>query len=157
MFLLLFAVWIILNGKITLEICVIGAAITAAIYAFACKFLGYGLKSDIKILKNLLWGIAYAGALALEILKANFNVLKVVLNGKRHTDPSIVYVDFDLKDEKSLVILANSITLTPGTITVSVEGNRLCIHCLCSEYSDGIENCIFVRLLKKMEAASGKY
>lgn len=50
------------------------------------------------------------------------------------------------------VILANSITLTPGTITVSVEGDVFCVHCLDKELAEGIENSVFVQLLERMEA-----
>ena len=62
-----------------------------------------------------------------------------------------------LKEEGYEVILANSITLTPGTITVSLEDNRFCVHCLDRELAEGMENSVFVELLKKMEAEERKW
>ena len=50
------------------------------------------------------------------------------------------------------MILANSITLTPGTITVSLEGNDFYVHCLDKEFAEGIDSSAFVELLQKMEA-----
>ena len=47
--------------------------------------------------------------------------------------------------------LANSITLTPGTITVSLEENRYVIHCLDKSFSEGLNESSFVRLLARME------
>ena len=55
------------------------------------------------------------------------------------------------------MLLANSITLTPGTITVSVEGNRFCVHCLDWELADGVEDSVFVELLKEMEEKEAKW
>ena len=50
------------------------------------------------------------------------------------------------------MVLANSITLTPGTITVNLEGNEFYVHCLDKEFAEGMEQSIFVELLEKMEA-----
>ena len=50
------------------------------------------------------------------------------------------------------MVLANSITLTPGTITVGLEGQEFYVHCLDKELAEGMENSIFVELLEKMEA-----
>ena len=66
-------------------------------------------------------------------------------------EPVIVRVHTDLKSETARVILANSITLTPGTITVSMTDNDLLVHCLDKSLSEGMEDSVFVRLLKKME------
>ncbi len=68
-----------------------------------------------------------------------------------------MYFGTDLQSELSKVILANSITLTPGTITVSLEDNRFCVHCLDRELAEGMENSVFVELLKKMEAEERKW
>ena len=66
-------------------------------------------------------------------------------------EPVIVHVHTDLKSETARVILANSITLTPGTITVSLTGDQLLVHCLDRSLSEGMEDSVFVRLLQKME------
>ena len=53
MFVLLFALWILFNGKITLEICLFGLVISGAIYLFAIKLLDYDPKKELKALKKL--------------------------------------------------------------------------------------------------------
>lgn len=152
MFIVLFLVWLILNGKITFEIIWMGLLITAMIYAFMCKFMDFSFKKDIKLCKRALLGIAYVFVLLWEILKANLTVINIILNKRRPIKQSIRYFNTSLKSKMAKVILANSITLTPGTITVSVDDDRFCVHCLSSELLDGIETSSFVKLLEKMEA-----
>ena len=67
-------------------------------------------------------------------------------------EPQLVHFTSDLKSEMAKVILANSITLTPGTITVSLEGSDFYVHCLDREFAEGMEHSVFVELLEKMEA-----
>lgn len=152
MFILLFSIWLILNGNITLEICIIGLLLSAAIYAFMCIFMGFNIKTDLKFCKRLFLMIAYCFVLLWEIIKANLTVINIVLNKKRPIKQSIRYFDTTLKSEFAKMVLANSITLTPGTITISVDNNRFCVHCLSAELLDGIEDSVFVKLLTKMEA-----
>ena len=68
-----------------------------------------------------------------------------------------MYFDTDFKTGLARVLLANSITLTPGTITVSVEDDRFCVHCLDKELAEGMETSIFVKLLKEMEDMEAKW
>ncbi len=55
------------------------------------------------------------------------------------------------KTDTARFLLANSITLTPGTITVAVEGDKFIVHCLDKTLAEGIESSVFVKLLKKIE------
>jgi multicomponent Na+:H+ antiporter subunit E len=50
------------------------------------------------------------------------------------------------------MILANSITLTPGTITLDCRGDELTVHCLTEEMAEGLEETIFEKKLKRIEA-----
>ena len=56
-----------------------------------------------------------------------------------------------MKSKFLQVVLANSITLTPGTITVDIEGDEFDVYCLDLTMADGIEDSIFVRELVKAE------
>ena len=56
------------------------------------------------------------------------------------------------KKDTSRFLLANSITLTPGTITVAVDGDKFIVHCLDKTLAEGIESSVFVKLLEKIEA-----
>ncbi len=83
-------------------------------------------------------------------------MLFFILTPRYQVEPQLVHFTSGLKSEFARVVLANSITLTPGTITVSLEGNEFYVHCLDKEFAEGLENSIFEELLKKMEAA-GSY
>ena len=80
------------------------------------------------------------------------DTIHLALSIRNEIDPVVVRFRTDLKSKAAKVALANSITLTPGTITVDLEGDELIIHALDAELVEGIDESIFVRLLRKMEA-----
>lgn len=152
MFVVFLLLWIIFNGKMTLEILWIGMLLSAVLFAFCCRFMGYSIKKDMKMFRLLPMALQYVVILIMEILKANRQVLFFIMTPRYQVEPQLVHFTSDLKSELSRVILANSITLTPGTITVGLEGNDFYVHCLDREFAEGMENSVFVRLLEKMEA-----
>lgn len=152
MFLLFFLVWLILNGKMTVEICIFGLAISAALFAFICRYMEYSLRKELLLFRLFPLLVQYFWVLVKEIVKANVCVMKIILSPELQPEPAFVYFDTDLKNDLLRVMLANSITLTPGTITVSVEENHFYVHCLDRELAEGMEESVFVELLKKMEA-----
>lgn len=157
MFFLIFAVWLILNGKITAEICLFGAGIAAALVFFMCRFMDYSLKKELLFFRLFPLFLRYFWVLIKEIVKANVSVLKIILSPELQPEPALVFFDTTLKTGMAKTMLANSITLTPGTITVSVEENRFCVHCLDRELAEGMEDSVFVELLKEMEAMEAKW
>lgn len=72
---------------------------------------------------------AYWGWLLVEIVKANFAVAAAVLRPGKYVDPVIVDVR-TTGGPIAQTLLANSITLTPGTVTLDVDDGRLRVHCL---------------------------
>ena len=152
MFILLNALWLILNGRITLEICLFGIAISALIYLFMCRFMDFSIKKDLSLMSKIGCGIAYFFVLLKEIFVSNFKVIAIILFKRIPITPSLTEVRVELKSRMAKTILANSITLTPGTITVKVEGDVFTVHCLSAELIEGIEDSTFVKLLRKMEA-----
>lgn len=151
MYILFFVLWVVFNGKLTLEIALFGVGIAAVMYWFLCKFMDYSPKTELRIAKNFFRGIFYVVVLVCEIVKANAHVMYLILSPSVEVEPEIIHFKTDLKKESSRVALANSITLTPGTITVTLEENEYCVHCLDKELAEGIDSSIFVKLLKKME------
>ena len=151
MFLLLFCVWVILNGRITLEICILGILVSAAVFAFLCRFRDYSVKKELLLFRLFPLFVRYLWVLVEEIVKANVCVLKIILSPELQPEPAVVYFDTRLKSGIARVMLADSITLTPGTITVSLEGNHYCVHCLDRELAQGLEDSVFVELLEEME------
>ncbi|MBQ6929827.1 MAG: Na+/H+ antiporter subunit E [Oscillospiraceae bacterium] len=151
MYILLLLFWIILNGKITTEILVFGVVLSAAIFWFMCKYLEYSPRYELCVAKNTLWIIVYFFVLIIEIFKAAIAVYKRVYSRKIEIQPQMVFFDVDIESEFLRFVLANSITLTPGTITVDVDDNHFCVHALDYTLAEGVENSVFIKLLKKME------
>lgn len=154
MFLLFFIIWVAFNGRLTAEIAVFGIVIAAVMYLFICKFMNYSFRKDIWFFRNIVYILEYLIVLILEILKANLSVISLVISSKYEPEPEIVTFTTDLKHDLLKVVLANTITLTPGTITASLEGNTYTVHCLDKEFAKGIEDSVFVKLLRNMEEAS---
>ena len=151
MYLLLFFFWIILNGRLTVEIVLLGLLFAAVVYGFAWKFMGLTLEREKSFWKHFGWGIQYLAILMKEIAAANITVLKIVLSPKKKIHPVIVSFDAPLKNHILQVILADSITLTPGTITVRLYEEKFEVHCLDESMAKGIDDSVFVKMLKKWE------
>ncbi len=77
--------------------------------------------------------LTYMPWLMLEIIKSAIHVTKVILNPRLPIAPSMFKVVASQKTPVGINIYGNSITLTPGTLTVGVEGNDLTIHALTSD------------------------
>ena len=148
MFIALFLFWLVFNGRFTVEIAVFGLVLSAAILWFMCKFMDYSLEKDFRIVKKSLWMIKYVLILIVEIGKANVGVLKILLSVRYEKEPVLVSFHTDLKSRAARVILANSITLTPGTITVNLMDDYYEVHCLDKSLAAGLDSSIFLKQLK---------
>ena len=155
MLLLFFLAWIIFNGIITLEIVLFGVVIALGMFAFICKFMDYSIHKELRFYKLVPVFFQYVYLLVKEIIQANLTVCRMILSRKEIVEPVIVHVHTNLKTETARVILANSITLTPGTITVSMTDDDLLVHCLDKSLAAGMEDSAIVKLLEKMEKEDG--
>jgi multicomponent Na+:H+ antiporter subunit E len=72
---------------------------------------------------NIFWLIKYSFYLIIEIYKSGLSIIPNIISG--HSNPDIVEIYTDLDSNLQVALLANSITLTPGTITMDVHGQRL--------------------------------
>lgn len=156
MIILLFLLWIMLNGRFSadagmIQVCVVGALVSAFAYFFAHKALGYTLKSELRIFKKAPVLLAYFFILIKEIIIANFQMMKFILSKKKEIHPVMIKVRVPLKTNFARVLLANSITLTPGTITAELEDDYYTIHCVDSSFAEGIETSSFVKILERLE------
>ena len=151
MYLLFLLAWIIFNGNITLEILIFGVVIAAVMLAFMCKFMDYSLKKELNVYKKSIYFVAYAVVLLREIVKANLAIIPRILTIEEEMDPVIVKFRTSLKSDFTRMLLANSITLTPGTITVALEDDEYTIHCLDTSLAEGLENSDFEKALKKLD------
>ena len=119
LFIIMFLLWLLLTFNLTMPNIIVGliaALITALVF-------GRQFKLNWKKFYNPLryfWIIIYLFVFVWECIKANLDVAYRVLSPKMPIKPGIVKVRSSLKTSFAKVILANSITMTPGTITVDV-------------------------------------
>jgi multicomponent Na+:H+ antiporter subunit E len=71
-----------------------------------------------------------------EIIKSNIEVAKIVLNPRRRFKPGIVAVPLDIQSDMGITVLANLITLTPGTVTLDISSDRRTIYMHVMNVSD---------------------
>lgn len=151
MFIFLFALWIVLNGRVTVEIVLLGLLFAAAIFAFLCTFLGYSPQKEKKLLVLLPLLLRYLGVLIAEIVRSTFTACRFILKSELTNEPLLCIFRTPLKSEMACAALANSITLTPGTITVSIDDGVFTVHCLDKSMAQGLSDSRFVSLLQRME------
>ena len=94
--------------------------------------------------------VAYLGVLVREILKANLKTFRVVWG--KGPDPVVRTIRTELTTRLGKMVLANSITLTPGTITLDCREDKLTVHCLTAEMAEGLNETVFETKLRRIEA-----
>src|SRR3546814_8049609 len=78
------------------------------------------------------------GWLLIEIVKASIDVSKLILAPRLALSPRMVRVKATQPTDTGVVIYANSITLTPGTVTVDIDGDELLVHAITQDMADGL-------------------
>ncbi|QNL43735.1 Na+/H+ antiporter subunit E [Oscillibacter hominis] len=147
--LLYFVLWIILSGTLSWESCLSGAVAAAVLTLLGRKALGYRFH---RVSFPYIWKKAvYFLSLIWEIILAAVRIIGMIWRPKGELRPQIIYFDSALQTDEARALLADSITLTAGTITVAAEGPELCIHTLDRSLAQGIEQCGFIRRLREME------
>ena len=147
---LFFALWIVLNGRFTWEIAAFGVVLTAALSYFCVRFLDYKPRQEWKRLALLPDVLRYLGTLLKEIVRSNFALMRYVYGGAK-PKPQLVTFHTPIHNPALQAVLADSITVTPGTITVFLENGDLAVHCLDEAFADGVEDLAFQRMLVQME------
>ena len=156
MLIILFLIWLLINGRFTpdagmLQICITGAVLSGIVYYISVKYLGISLSKEIKFWKKLPYLLLYLLVLIKEIIISNCKMAGIILRKNKNFSPAIVKVAIPLKSNLCKVILANSITLTPGTITADLTDDIFTIHCIDASFAEDIKNCTFVKILKKVD------
>ena len=150
MFVVFFLLWVVFNGKLNVEIAIFGVILSAAVYLFSCKFLNYSLEKDKKLFRLIPLAIQYLWLLICEIVKSNLALIRVVYSRKMDVKPQLVTFTTPLKGAYKS-ILADCITVTPGTISVLSEGDKLTVHALDKSMAEGIEDTDFQKQLLEMQ------
>ena len=125
---LLFAFWLVLSGHYT-PMLVAAGAVSAVLCVFAMVRVR-AVDAEGQPFE-LLWGaLSYFPWLMGEIAKSAWAVTKIILHPSLPISPTMTVVRASQKTAAGVATYANSITLTPGTITVGVNGNELVVHAL---------------------------
>ena len=119
-FCLCFVFWLLLTWKFTAQEMIAGAVVSLAAALFTSRFFIHESAFWILIPTKFFALIAYIFIFLGELFKANLDVARRCLGGCKDVNPGIVKVPVGLKGDYAEAMLANSITLTPGTITLDI-------------------------------------
>lgn len=98
-------------------------------------------------------GLSYWPWLLKEIAKSAIEVSRLILDPRMPIDPSVLTIRGSQRTELGLVVYANSITLTPGTVTIALDGDRLTIHALTRGAASGWDESEMNRRVTALEQA----
>ena len=131
----LLALWLIMSG--IYKSLIIGFGVISSILCVWIIFR-LGLVDDKLILQRFRFvsGLKYLAWLTVEIGKADWAVSKVILASVMPNQQRFIGVPAKQKSDIAKVLYANSITMTPGTVTVETEGEHLIVHSLTDEAAD---------------------
>ena len=133
-FILFLSVWLALSGKYDVFHVSLGI-ISSLIVAYTSRDLINNSNNICKNIKIFIKFLFYIPWLIYQIILSNFIITRIVLskNVIKNINPRIFTYETVLTSDLAKMFLANSITLTPGTITISVVDNKLTIHALKEE------------------------
>ena len=110
MYLVFLIIWIIFNEKFNLEILLFGLVISAAVFAFVCRFMDYSVKKELHFYRKLPGMMRYVFVLVKEILVANLNVCHLILSEEEEIDPALAQFRADMETPAGRAFYANAIT-----------------------------------------------
>ena len=129
LWLLLTFIWISISSSLAIESVAAGTMISAALaYVFAQKFAIWGGISFSP--RRLYHFVLYTWMFLVELIRANINMMRYVYSPRIDVDPGVVTVKTGLKSPIGRLALANSISLTPGSLVLDMSGEELTVHCL---------------------------
>ncbi|MBI60768.1 cation transporter [bacterium] len=140
-FIILVPFWFLMSGKFDMFHIALGIISLLIVSIWSGKLLiQSSKKSFITRLSEIIKFIPYIGWLLIEIIKSNIHIIAVSLSPNIHTkiNPQIITFKTKLKHDISKFILANSITLTPGTVTIRVSKDKFMVHALTDKVAVGV-------------------
>ncbi|OGW42044.1 MAG: hypothetical protein A2010_06215 [Nitrospirae bacterium GWD2_57_9] len=136
-FLILFPVWVIWSGMLDAFHLALGV-ISCAIVALLSHDLLFKRRTFNTWARESGRFMAYLPWLLYQVVIANFHVVYLVLHPKMPIEPRIVRFRSGLKNELAQVVFANSITLTPGTITADIVEGEYVVHAISKKTADDL-------------------
>ena len=114
---------------------IVTGAVVCALLAFLLVGVGLDEAPMVLLPQRLLWALAYVPMLLLYVVRANLDVAYRVLHPALPIRPGIVRARTSLKSTAGRVLLANSITLTPGTVTIDISHGVFLVHSITDSAS----------------------
>lgn len=148
----LFAFWLILSGHYTPVL--VGAGLASAVF---CAVVGRRMLvvdpegHPLQLLKG---AVTYYPWLLLEVVKSAWAVSLIILNPKLPISPAMTRLRASQRSSAGIATYGNSITLTPGTLTVGVEGTELVVHALTVEGALDLESGRMDRRISRFEGTA---
>lgn len=137
-FVILFAFWLLLSGKYDLFHLSLGGICSLFLAWLTHDMLFANVRAgELRTIAGRF--LAYIPWLIYQIVSANIHVAAVVLSPRQRIDPQILKFATKLESDTSWVTLANSITLTPGTITMDIKDGVFFVHALDKKTADDLK------------------
>lgn len=125
----LIILWLLMSGLYKTLIILFGVVSVFLVMIFIHRMSikdGYEVKANLHLLKS----IKYFAWLMVEVFKSNWTVLKILISRKVIINQKFVEISITQQSDLARVIFANSITLTPGTVTIETEDEGFLVHTL---------------------------
>ena len=153
----LFATWMLLSGKFSLDhglVLGLGIASVVLVVLIAVRMdvvdhEGHPIQLTYRFIGYWLW-------LLVEIVKSSLDVTRRIWSPSLPISPTMYILKVGQPGELGQVIYANSITLTPGTVTVRLDGGDIMVHAIAREVGDGLAAGEMDRRVTRLEAAGIK-
>ncbi|MFO7563042.1 MAG: Na+/H+ antiporter subunit E [Enhygromyxa sp.] len=150
LFLSLMAFYVVLSGQIGSAFLMIAGVVSCLGVTLLARRLG--IVDDEGVPYRWWWKmLGYAPWLMWQVIVANFEMLKLVWSPKPDIHPRMVIVKHDLRTSFGVATYMNSITLTPGTVTVDVGEDEFLVHCLTKSVADELADGEMHRRVQALE------
>jgi multicomponent Na+:H+ antiporter subunit E len=152
LFLLLLAVWLLNSGHYTVLITSFGVASCLLVVLLARRM---GIVDSEALPIHLLPRLArYLPWIVKEVVKANLDVARRILSfGRPDVSPRLIEAPTSQHSDLGRVLYANSITLTPGTVSIQVHGTAITVHAIAEEVADELLEGGMDRQVARLEGA----
>ena len=153
---ILFAIWLLLSAQTQhLEVLfVIFGVFTCTVAVWICMRMGVVDRESVPV--HLAGrAVLYVPWLVWEVFRSNLRVARIILSPRVRVDPSIVHFRASQRTDLGRFIYANSITLTPGTVTTGIVGDDMEVHAIVQTEIDGSEENDMNRRVTALEGLGG--
>jgi multicomponent Na+:H+ antiporter subunit E len=151
---ILFIFWIAISGSFRWPQLAVGLAVAIFVTYFNRNLLITADERPPIRLRTIFWLCGYMFRLLYDIFIANFQVAWLVLHPRMPIEPNLVTLEVDIEGTAGRVLLANSITLTPGTLTVLADGKKFLVHALTLQSGESLKDWSLIGKIREMEEKS---